>query len=114
MTHLNCVRLAQVKHLAAGELQHNQLATALMLICNRQQQLQVPFMLLLTAYKHSSSTGSSDWEQDGSCASEQWWRLMQTSAARGHAAYIQELVVAMPAGAVVSEGDAQLLQSGHA
>jgi hypothetical protein len=76
----------------------------LLLLCSRQQQLQEPFTTLLKAYKGASTASSADGAQGGS-ASEQWWRLMQTCAARGHAAYIQQLVDTMPAGAVQPPGE---------
>jgi hypothetical protein len=95
----------QVKHLVAGELQPDQLSTVFLLLCNRRQKLQEPFTTLLTAFKEANSASTADGAQGGSCASEQWWRLMQTCAARGHAAYIQQLVDAMPPAVVQPKGE---------
>jgi hypothetical protein len=88
LMHARSVRAVHVQveqKLQDRQVELQQLAALLTILCSRKQQLEAPFKLLLAAY--TSAAASASVLQ----TSQQCWQIMRVCAARLHTAYVKQL-----------------------
>jgi hypothetical protein len=88
LVHVRNVRAVYVQveqKLQDGQVELQQLAAWLTILCSRKQQLGAPFKLLLAAY--TSAAASASVLQ----TSQQCWQIVRVCTARLHTAYVKQL-----------------------
>lgn len=109
-----CLAL-QIAALQLPDTPAERLLEPLLILCNRQQQLEGPFKTLLAAFSQAASAAADDTREsagssDSGSATQQWWQLMRIAGARLHVSYVEQLAEAMPNAAVTQAGECNLIE----